>query len=112
MSILDEQKLPFSRIAAEVGRKFGKRPHTSTFWRWHMKGLRRGDKVIRLEAWRLGGTLVTSLNAVQRFTEKLAELAAQETTESPAKLCTARQVARSRQQEAERAERECDEAGI
>lgn len=49
-------------------RRAGKRPHVATMYRWASRGL-RGQK---LETIRIGGTLCTSLQALQRFFDKLS----------------------------------------
>jgi len=43
----------------------GSRPHICTLYRWAQRGIRG----VRLETARLGGTIVTSIEAIQRFTE-------------------------------------------
>ena len=48
-------------------RRGGKRPSTSTLYRWGRHGLRG----IKLETIRIGGTTCTSLEALQRFFERL-----------------------------------------
>ena len=54
----------------------GKRPHTSTLWRWCRKGLRG----VRLEYIRLGNRICTSADALSRFANELAA------TDSPPSL--------------------------
>jgi len=49
-------------------RRRGKRPHLSTWYR----GASRGLRGVRLETVRVGGTLCTSLPAIQRFFDALA----------------------------------------
>ncbi|WP_390622211.1 DUF1580 domain-containing protein [Tautonia marina] len=44
-------------------RRGGRKVHTSTVWRWAMKGYRG----TRLETLRVGGTLCTSREALERF---------------------------------------------
>ena len=51
-------------------RRRGKRPHVSTLYRWSTAGI----KGIKLETLRVGATLCTSLEAVQRFAERLTAL--------------------------------------
>ena len=46
----------------------GRRPHVSTLYRWASAGVRG----VRLETMRVGGTLCTSLEALQRFCERLS----------------------------------------
>ena len=48
-------------------RRAGKRPHPNTLYRWASGG-GRGE---RLETIRVGGTLCTSLEALQRFFDRL-----------------------------------------
>ena len=65
----DEQVLTFSEAASRLPRFHGRKVHTSTLWRWARKGV----KGVRLETRRLGGRFVTSLEALERFSKKLAE---------------------------------------
>src|SRR5262249_44592023 len=46
----------------------GRAPSTTTLWRWRTKGIRG----VRLEAARVGGRVVTSLEAIRRFLERLS----------------------------------------
>ena len=48
----------------------GKRPHTSTLWRWVRRGI--GPDHIRLEHLRVGRRIVTSARALTAFAEALA----------------------------------------
>lgn len=48
-------------------RRAGKKPHVATLYRWASHGL----KGIRLETIQVGGTLCTSLEALQRFFDGL-----------------------------------------
>ncbi len=48
----------------------GRRPHTSTLWRWCRKGVRG----IRLEHVRLGNRVCTSREALVRFSQRLATI--------------------------------------
>ena len=49
-------------------RRAGKKPHVATLYRWASHGL----KGIRLETIQVGGTLCTSIEALQRFFERLS----------------------------------------
>jgi hypothetical protein len=53
-------------------RRRGKRPHFSTLYRWALKGFRG----VRLETIRIGGTLCTSKEALQRFADRLVPIGA------------------------------------
>jgi len=46
-------------------RRAGKRPHIATLYRWAQRGVRG----VKLETIRVGGTLCTSLEALQQFCE-------------------------------------------
>jgi hypothetical protein len=49
-------------------RRGGKRPHVSCIYRW----VQRGCRGIRLEVLQVGGTKCTSLQALQRFFDRLS----------------------------------------
>ncbi len=78
-------------------RRQGKRPHVSTIYRWATAGVAG----VKLETIRVGGTLCTSLEALQRFFERLSGTDAVQTVPT-----------RRRQQQIARAEAELTEAGI
>lgn len=64
----NERVLTFAEAAKALPRVNGKRPHTSTLWRWARKGCRG----VYLEVRRFGGRYVTSIEALDRFGEQLA----------------------------------------
>ena len=68
--LFDEQPLSLSDAAKALPRINGKRPHSSTLWRWARKGLQG----VKLETRRLGGRFVTSIEALERFSKQLAEI--------------------------------------
>jgi hypothetical protein len=70
----NEQLLDFVEASSFLPARNGKRIHTSTIWRWCRDGimLRSGERV-RLEYRRLGGRMVTSRQALERFGHALAE---------------------------------------
>jgi hypothetical protein len=78
-------------------RRKGKKPHIATMYRWAMRGCRG----VRLETLRVGGTLCTSLEALQRFCERCTDPSGNQAVTS-----------KSREREISRAERELTEAGI
>ena len=51
-------------------RRRGRKVHVSTLYRWAQRGIRG----IKLETLRLGGGLVTSVEALQRFAERLTSV--------------------------------------
>jgi len=61
-------------------RRRGRRPAVATLYRWASHGLRGR----RLETLQVGGTLCTSVEALQRFFDQLSEKRCH-TNESPAK---------------------------
>ncbi len=68
-----------AEVAAQLPRLSGRRLHCSTLWRWATRGIRG----IRLEYIKMGGRLVTSVEAVARFSAKLAELDRQQPEDKP-----------------------------
>lgn len=59
----------------------GKRTHFTTVLRWCKRGIRG----VKLESWRVGGTLYTSLQAIQRFVDALSGTTRPEPSESEQK---------------------------
>lgn len=82
-------------------RRKGKRPCVSTLYRWSTSGCNG----VRLETIRVGGTLCTSVEAIQRFAERLT--AADPRVSTPMAVTPAR-----RRREIARAERELEQDGI
>ena len=68
--LCDEQIVTFSEATKVLPKVNGHRPHASTIWRWARKGVHG----IRLETRRLGGRFVTSIEALDRFSEALAAI--------------------------------------
>ena len=101
----DEQVLTFSQAAKTLPHLNGKRPHTSTLWRWARKGI--GG--VFLETRRLGGRFVTSAEAIERFSKALAEIPL-EPHDAPRLTRTATDTQRTRS--IERAEHTLEGAGI
>jgi Protein of unknown function (DUF1580) len=67
---LDEDLLTLIDAAELLPRlRKGQPVHVSTLYRW----ISRGQKGVRLEALKIGRTLVTSREALQRFFERLSE---------------------------------------
>lgn len=50
-------------------RRRGKKPHVATLYRWAANGLRG----VRLETLQVGGTMCTSMEALQRFFDRLGD---------------------------------------
>ena len=69
IALFDEDLLTLAEAARVLPRLGGKKPHTSTLWRWCAKGLRG----VRLEHARVGHRVVTSRQALDRFSRRLAE---------------------------------------
>ncbi len=84
------------RLLAKASPDFPGRPHTSTLLRWALRGV----KGIKLETVIVGGRRFTSLEAIQRFIERLSKSEAGEN--SP----------QQRGRRNSRVEQELDEAGI
>ena len=75
--LLSEKICTFAEAAKRLPRIDGRRPHTSTVWRW----ARRGIFGIRLECRRIGGRFVTSTEALDRFTARLAQRTPEQITQ-------------------------------
>ena len=68
--ITRECVLSFAEAAKQLPlRRGGRRVHVATLYRWASAGLRG----VRLETLRVGGTLCTSLKALQRFFDALSD---------------------------------------
>lgn len=64
----NEELFTLARAARKTGLK--PPPHPSTLWRWARVGVRG----VKLEVRKLGGRIVTSVEALDRFGARLAEL--------------------------------------
>jgi len=84
----------------EGARSLKRRPHVATLWRWRAPGIRG----VKLESMMYGGRRVTSLEALDRFFERVTAAA----DGAPARAETPRQ----RERQVERAERRADELGL
>jgi hypothetical protein len=85
-------------------RRAGKRPNVATIYRWTNEGCRG----VRLEYVMVGATRCTSVEALQRFFDRLTEAA--EAQQAP--LPQAPVLTKSRQRQIERAERRLAKAGV
>ena len=70
LDILNEATLTLAEAAAALSARLGGRPVAyNKVWSWVRHGLRGG--AVRLEAARVGGSLMTSAQAVDRFLARL-----------------------------------------
>jgi hypothetical protein len=70
IQIASDQLITFAQLAKRIPRRRNERPvHPSTIHRWRSPGLRG----VRLECIRIGGAWHTSIEAFQRFCERLSE---------------------------------------
>ncbi len=67
IDIETENLLPLAKAAGMLPGRQGKRCHESTVLRWVLKGCNG----VKLEAIRMGGRWLTSLQALQRFAQAL-----------------------------------------
>lgn len=63
-----ERVLTFKEAAASLPQLRGRKVHVGTVYRWSSRGLRG----VRLETIRIGGTVCTSREALQRFFARLS----------------------------------------
>jgi len=96
-----EEVLTLTEAATRLPRRrAAKRPHVATLYRWATRGCRG----IRLETIRVGGTLCTSVEALQRFCERLSDPDGSE--------ASAAFTSKSRERQIAKAERDLEQAGI
>jgi len=76
---VENERLISFREACEVlpRRRAGKKPHISTLYRWSG----RGSRGVKLEVVQVGGTLCTSVQALQRFLDELTMQSRPHTTQ-------------------------------
>lgn len=67
--LFEESLLSLSEATNELARVRGKKPHVSTLWRWAKKGIRG----VKLEVICVGGQIITSKEALDRFCKNLAK---------------------------------------
>lgn len=106
IDVFSETLVTLTEAAARLPKvKGGKSPHVSTLHRWRQRGCKSQDgMVVRLETIKVGGTSCTSLEALQRFFDRLS---GDTTVVTPPTLTT-----RQRLRQIESAERELEEMGI
>lgn len=98
-----ETIFPLTESAKRAEPIIGRRLATSTFYRW----AGRGCKGVRLETRMLGGTRHTSIEALERFFDRLTEAT---NSHNDGEVAIAPR--RNREAEIAQAERELDAAGI
>ncbi len=68
IDLTNEEVISLNNATAHLPRRrSGKRPHVSTLFRWAQRGCRG----VKLEVIRVGGTLCTSVESLQRFCDQL-----------------------------------------
>ena len=99
INLRNETVISLTRAATLLPRRrAGKKVHVATLYRWASAGCRG----VQLETIRVGGTLCTSEEAIQRFCERL----------TTGKTVSRHEPSRQRAQAIARAEAELDRAGI
>lgn len=107
--LYDEDLLTFSEAAKNLPTIDGRRAHASTIWRWARKGIQG----VKLETLRVGGRFVTSAEALERFSRKLAELPpGAASSSSTRRVATRPRSATQRQHEIERANEYLKKEGL
>jgi hypothetical protein len=110
IDVFAEELLTLTEAAKRLPKlKSGKPPHVSTLYRWMQRGCHSHDgMVVRLETVKIGGTTCTSLEALQRFFDRLSG----DTTVVTPLTPTMRQREKERERRLQRAEEELRRAGI
>jgi len=99
IDLANEDVISFTEATKRLpARRRGKRPHVATLYRWSNRGCRG----VKLETIQVGGTSCTSVEALQRFCERLS------TGDAEPHARTSRQ----RQRDIKRAENELEAAGV
>ena len=81
VNLLDETTLTLLDAAKSLpALRSGKRVHVATLYRWATYGVRG----VRLESQKVGGTVVTSLEAIRRFSERVTAAARPASPPAPA----------------------------
>ena len=75
ITLTNERVLPLSQACRHLPRRRGIKPtHPATLYRWAKGGI----KGVRLETIKVGGSMCTSIEALQRFCERLSAAGQQE----------------------------------
>jgi hypothetical protein len=74
ISITNETVIPFSTVGEyRPSSRVNKRVHASTAWRWAKAGCKAVDgTMVKLESIRIGSATYTSVEALQRFADRLS----------------------------------------
>lgn len=110
-SVLSESILSLNEATKYLPPINGKRPCISTLWRWCLRGVAGG---VRLEHGRLGGRIVTSKEALDRFATAVAERRIEEVNRvvAPAPVLPKSRSAKQRQRDIEAASCELAAMGV
>jgi hypothetical protein len=108
--VAEEQVFPLADTPKHVPPRRGGRPlHPATAFRWRNPGVRG----VKLETIRVGGTLCTSVEALQRFFERLSATDGTEPASPPPSApLAARRTPAARLKALEKARRELEQLGI
>jgi hypothetical protein len=107
IDLASETIIPLGEVPSRLppGRS-GKPLSFSAVWRWALRGIKTPQGIIKLETVKLGGRLLTSEQALQRFAERqsawLGDTAALPLPRTPGK----------RRRDSERAAQQLEEVGI
>ncbi len=105
----NETLISFTQAAAYLPRRFGRKVHSSSIWRW----ARRGISGIQLECCRLRARFYTSAEALDRFADRLSRLPPNRGDKSDGKAIEPRPRTESEHQQAIwEAEKRLEDAGI
>jgi hypothetical protein len=107
--VAPERRLTLTEVAVVIGSQTGRRPSSSTCWRWALKGV-RGKK---LDVIRVGGVLYATMASVEAFLDGQPSLASAEQRPAPTKpartTVASQMAAERRRRDREAAKRHLDE---
>lgn len=115
ISLQDEKVLRLVEAVKLLPRHVGRKVHTSTLWRWMRVGCKsRVGRRVFLDHIRLGGVLLTSAEALDRFGNELAKADREyfdAQTERDKNKAPKTRTERQRERDVERAESALDKVG-
>lgn len=108
IDIVTDSVISLAEAAKLIPRIDGKRPHTSTLWRW----CRRGIGGVCLEHIRIGHRVCTTTSALNQFVQQLAQVDRVPRHQTQLRTHPLRRTQKQRESDILRARQELQKAGI
>ena len=84
-TLIDPEVDRLTRVCELVKQRLGKYVSPSTTWRWRLKGVKVGDRRVKLECVRLAGCWYTTEKALAEFIRAQSERPTPNDSDAPAK---------------------------